>query len=44
MKIQVMSYYASFLLRVAVKVGFDWVNYESTSYIRLSVIPDGEWL
>ncbi len=33
----------SFLLKLAVEVGFDWVLYASDDYIRLSVIPDGKY-
>ncbi len=36
------SVYVSFLLRVAVQIGFDWVKYESIDYVRLSVIPDSK--
>ena len=42
-KVQVKSIYVSFLLRVAIDVGFDWVKYESIDYVRLSVIPDGKF-
>ena len=41
-KVRVKRIYVSFLLRVAIDVGFDWVKYESIDYVRLSVIPDSE--
>ncbi len=30
------------LLHLAVEVGFDWVHYTSSQFVRLTVIPDGE--
>ena len=42
MKIRVGRTYVSYLLQVAINVGFDWVKYESRGYVRLSVIPDSE--
>ncbi len=32
------------LLHMAVEVGFDWVQYTHSDFIRLSAIPDGGWI
>ena len=31
-------------LTQAVQAAFDWVSYEANSYVRLSVIPDSEFI
>lgn len=33
----------SYFLTLAVQAAFDWVSYETSSYVRLSVIPDSKW-
>ena len=41
-RVSVRVDYMSELLQVAIEAGFDWVYFASHSYVRLSVIPDGE--
>ena len=41
-QVRVASDHFSYLLQLAVEVGFDWVYYASHDYVRLSAIPDGE--
>ena len=36
------STFATKLLKTAIQAKFDWVYYADSSYVRLSVIPDGE--
>ena len=42
-RVRVKKAHFSLLLKLAVEYGFDWVYYASSSYIRLSVIPDGKY-
>ena len=42
--VSVGSYGANVLLRLAIQAGFDWVSYVSTTYVKLSVTPDGEMM
>ena len=43
MRVSVRVEYMSDLLKVAIEAGFDWVYYANEGYVRLSVIPDGEF-
>ena len=36
------SGYLNELMKLAITAGFDWVHYEATDHIHISVVPDGK--
>ena len=44
LRVHVHDYFQiSTFLKKAVQAAFDWVFYDNSEYVRLSVIPDSKW-